>query len=796
MKKRLVIILVSSFTMLVVVLSLLALLSETHPYGPDDWRYGLQSAAENVRARLIGDPGKRFEYVLGVANYALADLAAAATPQGVDKAAVELARALDLASELTSQALSGERETMLETLQVLFIRANLVLQAITGELATPSVVQLRNEISAALSGNAVAGVRGEATELMLGVAVPFLVTAYDHTQVALSGEHAQLDCLECHLGGVYSGTSAECQACHAVPGVQTHNTGMAAMREYPEHLNVSNLYPDHFGGECQECHGLESWEPVAFNHLEVVECQSCHQEDIPLSMEDAEQMAHYPGDCMLCHADTQDWTIASYNHMRAEDCVGCHAWEEPAEHYAEYGEDNCQTCHGHTDAWEHTSHHEGYTDCQRCHTTVTPVEHYAGQCYACHEAQNWDLDIHFDHTNYMEEACLSCHEKPEVHFPGDCQNCHNTAYWVPAGTAHSKLENCEYCHRMIVPLYHYVGSCEQCHRSFESWYQVSFTHINYTATECAECHRKDAPLEHYCYDCCRCHDVTNWEDIYFDHAGAENCLECHTKDAPPDHYIGMCSNCHFEGTSWDNFDFDHTLYTNCLSCHIADAPRLHYDGQCSLCHFVDSWTHIDFYHGTTYTDCVYCHAGDAPVGHYDLQCSLCHITDNWVVVDYLHNEAPFNCLECHTTPDEDHYLNDCIVCHNVINWSVISFVHTADYLNCSGCHVPPLGHWPGQCYYCHVSTESWLIIVFDHSTYTDCKACHADDRPADHPRGQCSMCHTTDTWDIPDTPTPWPTATPLPTLTPTPTPLPTNTPTPIPTDLMPEEPTPTATTVP
>ena len=85
------------------------------------------------------------------------------------------------------------------------------------------------------------------------------------------------------------------------------------------------------------------------------------------------------------------------------------------------------------------------------------------------------------------------------------------------------------------------------------------------------------------------------------------------------------------------------------------------------------------------------------------------------------------------------------------------------------------------------------MIVFDHTTYTDCKACHADDRPADHPRGQCSQCHTTDTWDIPDTPTPWPTATPLPTQTPTPTPVYTPTYTPVPTDVLPEEPTPTAT---
>ncbi len=788
MKKQMIVILSSTLVILVVWVSLLALMAETHPHGPEDWRYGLQSWAETVRMKMGKDPEKRFEYALRVADFCLADLAAAETPRGVDRAARELAKALDTASRLTSAGVSEQREKMLEALQILFIRSNLVLQAISGELATPSVMQLRNEINAALTGGMlVDGDRGGGSQ-MLNVVVPFLVASYDHTLIALSGAHAKLDCLECHLEGVYSGTAAECQGCHPVPTSGTRLTVLARLPMYTENLTLGALYPDHFGGECQDCHGLDSWEPIAFNHLEVVECASCHQEDVPMSETQAGVVAHYPGDCLLCHTDVEDWQVAEYNHMRSADCAYCHDWEKPNEHFVEY-EFECQTCHLYTDAWEHTSHHEGYTDCQSCHDEVTPEEHYEGQCYACHESENWNLDIHFDHTDYMEVGCLTCHEKPEAHFPGECQTCHNTAYWVPAGTAHSTLANCNYCHLGIVPLYHYIGTCEQCHSSFEDWFIVTFTHTNYTSTECADCHVKDTPPDHYCYDCCRCHDVTNWLDIYFDHEGANNCLECHAEDAPANHYIGMCSNCHFKGTSWDNFDFDHTLYTDCMVCHIADAPRLHYDGQCSLCHFVDAWTHIEFYHDQFDTDCVYCHSEDAPVGHYDLQCSSCHITDNWVVVDYLHNEAPYNCLECHMPPSADHYLDNCTVCHNVTDWHVIIFVHTSSYLNCSGCHVPPPGHWPGQCWYCHISTSDWLIIEFDHSTYTDCKSCHADDRPADHPRGQCSMCHTTDTWEIPDTPTPWPTSTPTLTLTPTETPMPTATSTPIPTDVLPEEPT-------
>ena len=107
-----------------------------------------------------------------------------------------------------------------------------------------------------------------------------------------------------------------------------------------------------------------------------------------------------------------------------------------------------------------------------------------GSAMAVMRPENWDLDIHFDHTNYMEQSCLTCHEKPEVHFPGECDTCHNTAYWIPAGTAHSTLANCNYCHMSIVPLYHYEGACEGCHRSFDSWFAVTFTHTSYTATEC------------------------------------------------------------------------------------------------------------------------------------------------------------------------------------------------------------------------------------------------------------------------------------------------------------------------
>jgi len=291
MKTRVIIIIISSIIIFAAAVTLLAFISETHPYAADDWRYGVQTWAERVRMSLTKDSAARFDYAMRIADYCLADLAVAETPKGVDGAARSLAHALDVASRLTSEAVSGERETMLGALQIMFIRSDLVLQALVGELATPSVVQLRNEISAALTGGAIAsGEAGAATMLMMEVPVPFLVAAYDHTQIALSGAHTELECLQCHLGGVYSGTQADCRACHQAPTSETRATGLAALRAYPDNLNLGSLYPNHFEGDCQDCHGLENWEPVAFDHVGVVECMSCHQEDAPVEGIDAEQL--------------------------------------------------------------------------------------------------------------------------------------------------------------------------------------------------------------------------------------------------------------------------------------------------------------------------------------------------------------------------------------------------------------------------------------------------------------------------------------------------------------------------
>ena len=150
----------------------------------------------------------------------------------------------------------------------------------------------------------------------------------------------KLECLECHLGGVYSGTRAECRACHSDPdGGVARRRGWRRCACSTDNLNLSNLYPNHFEGDCQDCHGLENWEPVAFNHVGVVECMSCHQEDVPVERGGPGADGALPGRLHAVpygHGRLDSWRATATCARRT--ARAAMTWEKPAEHYEEYAE--------------------------------------------------------------------------------------------------------------------------------------------------------------------------------------------------------------------------------------------------------------------------------------------------------------------------------------------------------------------------------------------------------------------------------------------------------------------------
>ncbi len=69
---------------------------------------------------------------------------------------------------------------------------------------------------------------------------------FDHnlSGFPLTGAHTSLACTQCHTGGVFSGLSTACVACHAEPAV---------------HAGV-------FGTNCAQCHSTTTWAGATFNH--------------------------------------------------------------------------------------------------------------------------------------------------------------------------------------------------------------------------------------------------------------------------------------------------------------------------------------------------------------------------------------------------------------------------------------------------------------------------------------------------------------------------------------------------
>ena len=86
---------------------------------------------------------------------------------------------------------------------------------------------------------------------------------FDHltTGYALIGEHSQLDCGECHIGGVFEALPRECEACHdnviasGKPSMHVETTAPCDTCHTPSGF-VTTAVMDHsiISGTCISCH--------------------------------------------------------------------------------------------------------------------------------------------------------------------------------------------------------------------------------------------------------------------------------------------------------------------------------------------------------------------------------------------------------------------------------------------------------------------------------------------------------------------------------------------------------------
>lgn len=624
---------------------------------------------------------------------------------------------------------------------------------------------------------------------------------FDHnlSRFPLTGAHVSTDCAACHVDGRYTGTTTDCNGCHAADYQATTN---------PNHAASS------FPSDCAQCHTTTAWRPAEFDH---------NLARFPLTG------AHLSTDCAQCHVDGQYTGTTTV-------CVGCHAanYDGSANppHVAGQFPLECEQCHG-TQTWQpsifnHTATNFPLTgrhvtalctdchvagqwagtagDCYSCHRTeyegTAAPDHEAGDyphhCNVCHSTDGWTPAV-FDHNNtafpltgahvtatctqcHVNEqyagtptACFACHEAeyretnaPDheaQQFPQDCAICHSTAAWQPSTFDHSQSD---------FPLTgrHVQVNCTECHVGGQ---------YNGTPTDCWACHESEyqSADEHaasgYPHECAMCHSTNGWEPSTFDHDQSDFPLTGR-------HVAVNCAECHIGGV------YDGTP-TDCWSCHQQDYQDAddhvsnNYPHDCTLCHNTEGWDPSTFDHN---------HTNFLLTGaHITTQCTQCH-------VDGQYQGTPTDCWSCHQQNyqgADDHannnYPHDCTICHSTAAWEPSTFDHdNTDYpltgrhrdVNCAECHVGgqyegtptdcwscheedyndaedhSSGNYPHDCTLCH-NTGGWENDVFDHGI-TDfpltgahvaagCAECHIDGQFDGTPT-DCFFCHETDYNDAND----------------------------------------------
>ena len=299
--------------------------------------------------------------------------------------------------------------------------------------------------------------------------------------------------------------------------------------------------------------------------------------------------------------------------------------------------------------------------------------------------------------------------------------------------------------------------CEACHTEGK--------YVD-TARDCEGCHEAPASTvyaEHFAGACEDCHVADDWAPELFDHAGVVECESCHLDERPADHYarprstyslVGQpfeivsppfvagpaqpdrCVECHTNTADWQVTDFDHAGYDDCQACHEARADLDgHYEGECAACHTTESWEPLDYDHAEG-GECAACHQLEIPADHYWQPESYV-----WYAVwmpsalarevprPFYLQQGPETCSNCHVGTDD---------------WQQVSFDHTGTG-DCATCHVGtelPTDHPDGACADCHL-TADWQDMAFDHAG-GNCVECHAPE--ADHYEDNCALCHNAETW--------------------------------------------------
>ncbi|GIV30823.1 MAG: hypothetical protein KatS3mg029_0174 [Saprospiraceae bacterium] len=571
------------------------------------------------------------------------------------------------------------------------------------------------------------------------------------TGFSLTGQHAFVDCRDCHESLVFSEAQSTCVSCHTDVHQNTVGSDCARCHTTDNWLvdDIAWLHEQegfaligvHAAVSCAECHTSES--RLRFDRIGN-DCAACHLDDFDNTTNPNHRDAGFSTNCLECHdTETPDWTTDAVDHSffplekghAINDCAACHTGGS----FANTPTD-CFACHQtHFENTLNPDHESaGFShDCASCHTIDpgwSPAQYTAHDgffpIYSGAHAGTWDAcaSCHTDGSDFSVFSCTICHTDPTtsdahqsvngyVYENSACLACHPTG----------DVENIFDHSLTAFPLTgaHLTTACTECHASGYAG----------TPTACEECHTEDFNQTNnpshvnlgLSKDCATCHTTEpGWKPATFDiHNDFYALNGAHAAIA------NECATCH-------NGDYNNTPNT-CYGCHQADYEATtnpnhlaaNFDTDCAACHSESGWVPANFDHDGQFFP-IYSgkHEGEWS------QCTDCHINPS--------NYAEFSCIVCHTDPQtsQEHqgvsgYVFEnsaCLACHptgdaeNIFDHNLTAFPLTGAHvaLECTACHSAGYAGTPTACEACHL-TDYQQSANPSHTNLglpTDCASCH------------------------------------------------------------------------
>jgi len=366
----------------------------------------------------------------------------------------------------------------------------------------------------------------------------WLGAKFDHAAIAhfpLTGVHASLACVACHVGGRFAGTPSACVNCHQADLQSATN---------PNHLAGG------FSTDCSQCHNTTTWTTATFDHNAISgfpllgahatvacaqchtganfataprTCDGCHLTDYNQTTNPNHAQAGFPTDCSLCHS-TIDWTSATFDHSKTTfPLTGAHVATP------------CAQCH------VNNNYTTVATNCDACHLTefnqtTNPNHAQAGfplNCALCHSTTNWTTAT-FDHSKtafpltgaHVSVPCASCHVGNNyTTVPTDCYSCHKADYTGVQNPNHVASG--------------FPTACTQCHTT-TTWAGATFNHTWFPIysgthahvwTTCADCHLDSSNYNSFSCTSCHTHNEAATDPIHRNVRGYSYaptaCYQCH-----------------------------------------------------------------------------------------------------------------------------------------------------------------------------------------------------------------------------------------------------------------------------